>query len=655
MTLQPPLIGVIFCALFTLLPIVLVTREGFQRYATIDGAGYALALGTWFLCHLLGLELEPFPSLVALGVVKLSLLFIFYAAAPAHQVCFTPGRIGLAAGLVYVCLIPAMLQVPMDGDEPYYVLVAHSLLHDHDLDLRNQYHAAAGVLVNRPDLGPQLGDPVGPHGEQYSRHEPFLPLLIIPGYAVAGVPGAMLTVALFGALLIRSSARLFEEEGVTDATARLVLPFLAFGPPVLWYAMRVWPEVPAAFFMVEAVRGVRQQRRNRWAPALLALGLMKVRFVLVAAPLALAAIARQADRRRQALLAAAIIAAPLAILWIISGNPLNVHSVEELAPSPATAYAVGSLGLVLDGATGVVFQAPFFLLGLIALARWRSTPAAFRLGMMCSALYLLYLIPRAEWHGGWSPPLRYVVFLMPLLALGAASLIDRARTIGDRAAGWAATAVVLAGLWTAGLVVHGVAYPWRLFHIASGENEIGERLSAVWHSDFSRLFPSFIRLNEAAVIGSVIFIGAMVAIALGGHRILVRVAPPQLVGAAVSLLLAFGFKAGISPAQVLEFEDAHVIHRGGALFPEEYRVARFLYRGGWRLRSGDSLSALFQSGPARLRYSASVETLLEVSGQAYVLSPSADATIDLVVDSGSPRVVVRCISGDVIVDQMVHE
>lgn len=655
MTLQPPLIGVIFCALFALLPMLLVTGDGFRRYAAIDSAGYALALGTWFLCRFLGIQLDPFPSLVVLGVAKLSLLFIFCALAREREVRCSPVRMGAAAGLVYVCLIPAVLQVPMDGDEPYYVLIAHSLLHDHDLDLRNQYYGAAGALVDRADLGPQLGDPVGRHGEQYSRHEPFLPLLILPGYAVAGVPGAMLTMALFGALLIRSTARLFEEEGVSDATARVVLPFLAFGPPVVWYAMRVWPEVPAAFFMVEAIRGVRQQRGNRWAAALLALGLLKVRFVLVAAPLALAAIARQSDRRRQALLATAIIAAPLVLLWITSGNPLNVHSVEELAPSSAAAYAVGILGLVLDGASGVVFQAPFFLLGLIAIARWRSSPGAFRLGMTCSALYLIYLVPRAEWHGGWSPPLRYVVFLMPLLALGAARLIDRARADDQRASGYAAAAAALAGLWTAGLVIHGVAFPWRLFHIASGENEIGEQFSAAWHSDFSRLFPSFIRLNQAAVVGSVIFVGAMVAIALGGHRILLRVVAPQLLGAALSLLLAVGFKAGTSPAMIVEFEDAHVIHRGGELFPEEYRVARFLYRGGWRLRSGDSLSARFVAGRARLRYSARAETLLEVSGQAYVLPASPDATLALRVDSRSPRVVVRCISGDVIVDRMAHE
>ena len=56
------------------------------------------------------------------------------------------------------------------------------------------------------------------------------------------------------------------------------------------------------------------------------------------------------------------------------------------------------------------------------------------------------------------------------------------------------------------LVIHGAAFPWRLFHLATGENFIGESLSTIWHSDFSRLMPSFIRPNMAAVVGSVLLV-----------------------------------------------------------------------------------------------------------------------------------------------------
>jgi len=165
---------------------------------------------------------------------------------------------------------------------------------------------------------------------------------------------------------------------------------------------------------------------------------------------------------------------------------------------------------VLDGAAGIVFQAPLYALAILALPRWRSMPGAFRLGMSASLLYVIYLIPRSEWHGGWSPPLRYVVVLMPILALGAAVMWERIA---------AGTRSVIA-LWTLMLVIHGATFPWRLFHLATGENFIGESLSTTWHSDFSRLMPSFIRPNTAAIVGSVVL-----TIAMGVTVILSRPSP----------------------------------------------------------------------------------------------------------------------------------
>src|SRR5207245_4791148 len=96
------------------------------------------------------------------------------------------------------------------------------------------------------------------------------------------------------------------------------------------------------------------------------------------------------------------------------------HTWRELISGSPAAALRRFFGLLVDGAAGILFQAPIYAFGLLAAARWRSTPGAFRLGLSASALYLLYLVPRAEWHGGWSPPLRYIVFLTPILALGVA-------------------------------------------------------------------------------------------------------------------------------------------------------------------------------------------------------------------------------------------
>ena len=148
-------------------------------------------------------------------------------------------------------------------------------------------------------------------------------------------------------------------------------------------------------------------------------------------------------------------------------------------------YVRGFFGLLVDGMSGIAFQAPFYLFGLAALLRWRETPRGFRLGILAPLLYILFLLPRQESFGNYGPPLRYLVFLMPVLALGAAAIWERIPR----------SAIAVAAAWTIGLVIHGVAYPWRLFHEANGENAVGEWLSQMYHADFSRLFPSFIRVE----------------------------------------------------------------------------------------------------------------------------------------------------------------
>src|SRR5207244_1908924 len=76
----------------------------------------------------------------------------------------------------YLAILPwAAGHHPPDGDEPYNLLITHSLAYDFDADLTNNY--AQGdwrYFMDRP-IGPQPGDPVGPEGELYSRHNDLLP------------------------------------------------------------------------------------------------------------------------------------------------------------------------------------------------------------------------------------------------------------------------------------------------------------------------------------------------------------------------------------------------------------------------------------------------------------------------------------------------
>ena len=525
---------------------------------------------------------DPYLAAVALCVTQLALFSLFLATAPALEVRWSANRAALMALLLYALMIPAMLRTPIDGDEPFYLLVTESMVHDRDLDLSNQYRDLAHSATGRTDLQPQQGDPVGPKGEQYSRHEPMLPLLLVPGYLIAGLIGALATIALFGALLVRSTVRMFEDEGIDDATTRAVFPFFAFAPPILFYAARIWPEVPAAFFFVEAVRGVRQRRPQRWIPALFGMTLLKLRFILVAIPLLLRAV----RGRRQALVAALAVGIPLLVVWLISGSATNVHSWRELLPVEPHLYAIGLFGLIVDGAAGLLFQAPFYLIGILALVRWRETPGAFRLGAFSSLLYILYLIPRSEWHGGWSPPLRYIVVFAPIFALGAASVWRHVN----------GGVIALIAIWTAGLVVHGVAFPWRLFsHRERGDHSAGEACRGFTHHS-SRLFPEPSSAERSSADGGRLFVVVLIAFAFI-DRVCASPPSPLVISLAAAALAAM-FVAGQQPGVVVQFEErACRPSRVESFTRTSTRVARFFYRGGWALHASEDLSFLWRGGP----------------------------------------------------------
>lgn len=611
----------------TLLPLVVFRGRELRRYLAIDIATYVFAAIVWPHAG----RLDPWLLAVAFVVAKVAIFSIFLNTAV--RVKWSANRAAILALLVYTLLIPAMQRSPIDGDEPYYLLITESIVHDFDFDLANQYDELSRSATGRTDLVPQPGDPAGPAGERYSRHEPFLSFLLIPGYLIAGLGGAIATIVIFATLLVRSTTRLLEEEGVDDETSRRIFPFFAFGPPIVFYAARIWPEVPAAFFFVEALRGVRQRRAQRWVPAILFLSLLKLRFLLIAVPLVLRAVARS---RRHILIAVVVIGMPLLIVWLITGSPTNVHSLRDLVAPSASGPLHGLFGLILDGAAGIAFQAPFYLLGILALVRWREMPVGFRLGMLSAVLYLAVLVPRSEWHGGWSPPLRYIVFLMPVLALGAASFRASARNLGG-----------LVAMWTMALVIHGVTYPWRLFHIANGETTAGEYLSRLYRSDFSRLFPSFIRLNDAAIVISVLLVVALFVVAL---RREVTIPGTSL----ATLVIAAAFIAGQRPGERVDFEDAHVVHDGGELYPPFYTVARFAHRGGWILHQGHSLSFLSPGGPATLYYTTGMPSTLQIGSKVYeVPAGPGYRTLRVVVDSPG-RIVLRVLRGSVNLDRLEH-
>src|SRR5213076_2337219 len=106
----------------------------------------------------LRITFDSYVALVAGGAIVLAIVCGFVAFA--DDVRWSANRAALLALLFYVLMIPLMLRTPIDGDEPFYLLITESLIHDHDLDLGNQFRDLARTASGRTDLLPELGDRV---------------------------------------------------------------------------------------------------------------------------------------------------------------------------------------------------------------------------------------------------------------------------------------------------------------------------------------------------------------------------------------------------------------------------------------------------------------------------------------------------------------
>jgi hypothetical protein len=628
-----------FAGTVAVLPLVLVALDLLRRLGERRGgrrlrpellAGLAAGLASLLLAILARphLDLAGLDGALAAGLALLLALYLgaqLLALRPllGGRLPDRPSALFFALPLAaYVALIPwSSGQRPPDGDEPWYLLLTHSLAYDFDTDLTNNYAQRdwRGFL-DRP-LEPQPGDPQGPRGELYSRHNALLPLVLAPAYRAAGKFGALVTMAALSAALAwmtLSLGRHYAPDRPGEVLAAYAL--VAFAPPLLLYSYQIWVEVPAALLSAVALDGLLRVRRARlaapdlrvegsaptrrrvlraWvsvAVALLLLPLLKIRFMLLAVPLLLLAWWHAGRPWKPALaLGLALGAAGGGILLhnqLLYGNPLKIHSWAEVELHRYSwgQYAKGFAGLFWDAAFGLFGVAPLWLLllpaMLLLLVRRHPLPTDLVVFVLP---YLAIVAPRAEWYGGWSPPFRYALVAMPLLGLALVPLLAARRRAGARAllAGLGGLTLAMSLLW--------IAVPGWTYNFADGRTYLLDHLSVRLGADVARLFPSAVRPRAATWIWPVATVVAVPAAWWLPGR---RRGRPALWGLA-ALLAGSGLVAWAArtlPTRVVEAEDPYVTTHGGRLHPGRWEIDRTRHRGAWVLREGEGLDAPVVAG-----------------------------------------------------------
>jgi hypothetical protein len=516
----------------------------------------------------------------------------------------------------YLAILPwSTFHRQPDGDEPYNLLITHSLAYDLDADLTNNY--ARGdwrYFMDRP-LAPQPGDPVGPDGELYSRHNEALPMILAPAYRLAGKSGALAMMAAFTAALAWTTLRLARRY-VPDRPGEVlaVWALAAFAPPLLLYSYQVWVEVPATLLLIVALDRILGFNGRRWdwaewlgigLPVLL-LPLIKMRFMLIAVPVVAMAWWYSGRPRKPILILTGLLSAlgagMLIYNRIVYSNPLKIHSWEEIDPQRHSwlSYVKGGLGLLWDTAFGLFGCAPVWMLllpaAVLLLARRNRLLAHLA---VLSAPYLVIVAPRTEWYGGWSPPFRYALIALPLLALALVPLLAAGRRgPGARAliAGLAALTLALTLVW--------VVVPGWTYSFANGRTYPLDALSERLGEDLARFFPSFVRPRPATWLWPPVSLALVTLVwwlpSPGRGRRTREGAGLMGVAMVIAGAAAMPVVAARLPTRTVEMEDAQVWKSGGHVHPDLWVIERARHRGGWVLRIDETLKAPVNPGGSKV-------------------------------------------------------
>lgn len=440
------------------------------------------------------------------------------------------------------------------GDEPHYLMIAQSLLKDGDLDLTNNhanrdYASFYGGELPRPDMRRR-----GIHGEGYSIHAPGVAVLVAPVFQFFGYTGARVVLILLTAIGAMLTWRLSWRVTDSAAAAWCAWGAVILTPTFALQSFMVFPDAPG-FLIVAAATLLLVQLSRGDLPgtvpvfltgvALAALPWLHTRFAILAAGLGAAIVLRllvpgvipprrrgdltaeldpgpvitREDRviRLIALLLVPVISAAL-WLWFFkvhygTFDPRAPYGPEE----QRVAWIIPAImGLFFDGQYGIAAYAPAVAL---AFAGWWRRTETFtrRLAIELALIVFVYLgavtTIRMWWAGGPATPARFLLAVLPLLAVPIAaawtrvSAATRTLAVALVAIGAGATAVLLS--------VDRAGLAWN---VRNAEPQWLEWLSPV--VNLSRVWPGFFWQESRFPFHVVLWCAIGTAVWLAARRVI---------------------------------------------------------------------------------------------------------------------------------------
>jgi hypothetical protein len=356
------------------------------------------------------------------------------------------------------------------GDEPFYLLTTQSLIDDGNLDLTAQYERRSYESFFDHPGGLWQQSVETSDGLLLSPHEPGLSVLLIPGFALDGLPGAQVQLLLVSALTFSLAFVLTSFETGMLRLSWLVTAAVGLGATAFVYSTEIYPEMPAALCLVASLLLLRQ----RSADILTALGLLLLLSALLwlgmkYAPLGLlvaGAFLLTAGTRERLVFAGLGLASAAFYVWFHYAvfEDLTAYSVNTVYEGANAGSVLQDhvafqdrfyrlWGLFIDQRFGSGRWAPLLLLAIPALPLLLGQGRTGRLVFGLIGAQVLVATFLAITMMGWWFPGRTLIAVLPLFPLALTLLVASLPAWGR----WVAAALAATSAAFTAALVHAVS------------------------------------------------------------------------------------------------------------------------------------------------------------------------------------------------------
>ena len=348
---------------------------------------------------------------------------------------------------------------PYSGDEPHYLLVSGSLIHDGDVDVKNDYLARRYLTYYSGHLDPHVNRSIftlaSPHW--YSMHGVGLSAVLVPAFWVDGARGATVAMVVL-AVIVLVLTFLWVQRFAGDAwLAAIATGALGLSPFFLGLEGRIFPDLATAALLLGCLLLLELPRRR--ARHLLLLSVLvgvspwfhfknAIAFATIAA-LAFVQVMRGSEGGRERIRQLLALAAPVLVLVIgyeltiraWYGSWLPTRMVQPGNAVFALSVARGVAAVSFDSARGLFTNNPALLLVLAGFPVWlrRFPGPVLRLALVIGPTILVQAT-FIDWAGAYAPAGRYALEFTPACIPAIALLLREARVSAR------ALAVALLGL-----------------------------------------------------------------------------------------------------------------------------------------------------------------------------------------------------------------